>query len=77
MSGAFISKHALDELFCANDTWNGIYCYMGMNDDGTYTMIVEGNHYSGSKIKREADTEIQFFTAETMCPDWCGAIGPE
>ena len=26
MSGAFISKKALDELFCANDTWNGIYC---------------------------------------------------
>ncbi len=77
MSGAFISKRALDALFCSNDTWNGIYCYMGINDDDTYTMIFEGNHYNGSKIKRADDVEMQFFTAETLCPDWCGAIAPE
>ena len=74
MSGGWISKRSLDALFCADSTWNGIYCYMGMPTDTTFTMIFEGNHFKGSLMKREDSVGMKFFQAETLCPDDCGDI---
>ena len=81
--GAFISKKALDEIFCADPSANGIYCYYGLLSKPTLCTAPETFFFSECTTKPfyelEKSTAGLIFSShwKTLCPDECGSIGNE
>ena len=82
--GGFISKKALDEIFCHHMTYNGIYCYIAQDGDGNQVMIIEGWHDKDDAGKSRVDItpaptlpsyyRYKTYMTETMCPTICGSV---
>lgn len=81
MFGAYLSKKALDRIFCADPKANGIYCYAGMlkresNEEKPVSFIVvEGATYANYEINTDVAGNIFMSSTKTLCPDECGSIG--
>jgi hypothetical protein len=75
--GAFISKRALDEIFCVNKAANGVVCYFaqGSDDETSVSIIVEGTHKEETKILSGKPGDPVAFMATAKCPVICSAIG--
>jgi hypothetical protein len=85
ISGGFISKLALDSIFCHHKNYNGIYTYVAKDGAGNYFMVIEGwEDKDGSDKARvnitlnpeiSGSNKFQFFRTELMCPTVCGYAG--
>ena len=81
MYGAFISKLAIDRIFCADPKANGIYCYTGLAqklDPNTPTdacIIIEGTTRADYEIETNTAGLIFRTSPKTLCPDQCGLVG--
>jgi hypothetical protein len=84
IKGAFISKEALDAIFCNNPGYNGLYCYIANNPDGGETMVIEGwrdEEGGNTRTKVQFNSAIppadryKVFMTQTLCPMVCGSCG--
>lgn len=74
--GAFLSKHALDQIFCSDTKATGIVCYMGLKDDNedTFNIIIQGLQTDESLIEK-GSSPSGIFASTTFCPEMCSIIG--
>ncbi len=81
--GAFLSKKALDEIFCADPSANGIYCYFGLlkkptaGEDTETFIVVEGTTKPFYELETSTAGLIFRSNSKTLCPDECGTVGEE
>ncbi|HRH64832.1 MAG TPA: hypothetical protein PLU53_00900 [Bacteroidia bacterium] len=81
MFGAYISKKALDEIFCADPKANGVYCYTGLLEkpaSGAQAepfIIVEGVTRPDYELDKSTAGLIFRSSSKTMCPIECGSVG--
>ncbi len=81
--GAFISKKALDRIFCADPKANGVYCYTGLienseDPDLSETFIVlEGAARPDYEIETNTAGLVFKSSSRTLCPDQCGLTGQQ
>ena len=87
ISGGFISKLALDSLFCHHKNYNGIFAYVAKDSGGNYFLENEGWEDKDSTASDKArvlvtpdphisgTNKYQFFRTELMCPSICGYAG--
>lgn len=75
--GGFISKKALDEIFCKNPQANGVFCYFALKDanPSNFTVILEGGTTDETVIKRMEDLGSAIFMGQVLCPNMCGVSG--
>ena len=75
--GAFISKKALDDIFCSNAKANGVFCYFAMKngDPASFTVVIESGVTDVTIIKKMESNNSAVFMGEVMCPSICGASG--
>lgn len=75
--GGFISKKALDEIFCKNPQANGVFCYFALKDanPANFTIVLEGGTSDHTVIKNMEGKGSAIFMGEVMCPSICGASG--
>ena len=84
--GGFISKVALDSIFCNHADYNGVFCYMALDASGQQLIVIEGfreEDASGStRTDITFDDEVpasqryKVFATQTMCPTMCGYCAP-
>ena len=84
IKGGFISKVALDAIFCNNETYNGIYCYVAQDASGYQRIVIEGwrddsNGESRTRVLFDssipAADRYKVFETQLMCPTVCGYCG--
>lgn len=85
IKGGFISKMALDSIFCHHTNYNGIYCYIAADGHGNQFMVIEGwedKDASGrARVEITLDDHVtgtdkfKVFRTELMCPTVCGYCG--
>ena len=84
LKGGFISKIALDSLFCYHKDYNGIYCYIGTDAAGKQVIVIEGrpaesNAENPVRVTFDpsitAEDRYKVFVTETLCPTMCGYCG--
>jgi len=84
LKGGFISKIALDSLFCNHKDFNGIYCYIGTDAAGNQVIVIEGRpseSNADNPVKVTFDASIpaedryKVFVTESLCPTMCGFCG--
>ncbi len=75
--GAFISKRAIDDLFCRNPEANGVFCYFGLKDESaeSFVLLVEDGKQNQTLIKKTDPNGHAVYTSDVMCPDICGLVG--
>ena len=79
--GAFISKKALDRIFCADAKVNGVYCYNGLIENPADAetpetfMVIEGAIRADYEIETNTAGMIFRTSPKTLCPDQCGITG--
>ena len=85
--GGFISKVALDSIFCNHADYNGVFCYIALDaTSGRQLIVIEG--YREADASGSTRTAITFdhevppnerykvFATQTMCPAMCGNCAP-
>lgn len=75
--GAYISKKAIDAIFCENPRANGLFCYFGLKDGKAenITMIIESGTTETTNISRIPSNPTSIFMGEVICPTICGSSG--
>ena len=73
-SGGFISKRALDNIFCNDPRANGIFCYFGLTtkEASSFVLLVEKGTNDQTKIRNGHSEESSVFKGEVICPLICG-----
>jgi len=84
IKGGFISKEALDAIFCNHQEFNGLYCYIS-GKAGEEKIVIEGFHAvdasGNTPTKVVYDSSIpaadryKVFLTQTLCPTMCGSCG--
>ncbi|MBS1763708.1 MAG: hypothetical protein JSS90_01945 [Bacteroidetes bacterium] len=77
VKGGFLSKKALDKIFCDNPKANGIVCYLAKTgkEADDITIIVEGFTSDNTAIKNCTDNSPVIFRATAKCPNVCSQVG--
>ena len=85
IKGGFISKEAIDAIFCNHQDFNGLYCYISQDAEGKERIVIEGWRAvdpSGNTITQVIfDPSIppadryKTFQTQTLCPTMCGYCG--
>lgn len=69
--GGFISKHALDQIFCNDQEADGIFYYYALKD-GKNSLIIEPGRTDYCKLRCSENDVI--FVSETTCPNICASF---
>jgi|GEM_PF-1548455 len=86
IKGGFISKEAIDAIFCNNPDFNGLYCYISKGTGDEQAIIIEGwrdDEGGNTRTKVTFNSSIpstdryKVFMTETLCPLMCGACGAD
>jgi hypothetical protein len=82
--GGYISKIALDSLFCNHKDYSGVYCYVAIDAAGKEVIVIEGVPSDANAVNPvrvdfdksiPAEDRYKVFVTQSMCPTMCGYCG--
>jgi hypothetical protein len=73
LRGGFLSKIAIDSMFCRDTLANGVWCFFGQDPNGTKTTVFETGKIVNTKVTflPHSHELIRTFISETKCPMQC------